>query len=74
MSEVGNILAVWESRGAYRMMSLILQGNLALSLPRSHSLSLQLAMLKTEPHLHAAYVARWLCGLRVQIRFPDNKV
>lgn len=30
MSEVGNILAVWESRGAYRMMSLILQGNLSL--------------------------------------------
>lgn len=31
MSEVGNILAVLESRGAYRMMSLILQGNLVLS-------------------------------------------
>lgn len=31
MSEAGNILAVWESRGAYRMMSLILLGNLSHS-------------------------------------------
>lgn len=74
MSEVGNILAVWESRGAYWMMSLILQGNLFLTLSTSLSLFVQLAMLKTELHLHAAYVARWLRGLGVQIRFPDNKV
>lgn len=39
MSEVGNILAVWESRGAYRMMSLILQGN--ISLPPSLSYNWQ---------------------------------
>lgn len=71
MSEVGNILVVWESRGAYRMMSLILRGNLS---PSPSFPLIQLLKEKKGSHLHAAYVARWLQRLQVQIRFPDNKV